>query len=89
MKEVYTLDQGHSFSQYQPRPANNVFIFFYGIAVKGPKMSKIFVRIIKLTFAMIALFVGIHNNCLTLSKVFTFYGVYNTFKAVTKSLKSC
>ena len=26
---------------------------------------------------------------LTLSKIFTFYVVYGTFKAVTKSLKSC
>ena len=32
----------------QSRPANNVFIFLYGIAVKGPKMCKILVRMIKL-----------------------------------------
>ena len=31
------------------------FFFFYGIAVKEPKMSKIFVRIIELTFATTAL----------------------------------
>lgn len=35
----------------RPRPANKVFnFFFYGIALKGPNMSKIFVSIIKLTF---------------------------------------
>ena len=49
-------------------------------------MSKILVRIIKLTFAMIALLIRIHN--LTLSKIFTFYIVEDTFKAVTKSVKS-
>ena len=53
-------------------------------------MSKIIIRIIKLAFAMRALVVGSHNNnCLTLSKIFTFYVVYDTFKAVTKSSKSC
>ena len=50
-------------------------------------MSKTLVRIIKLTFAMIALIIGI-NNCLTQSKIVTFYVVYDTFKGVTKSLKS-
>ena len=35
------------------RPANNVFIFFYGIPVKGPKMSKILVRTTKLNFAIV------------------------------------
>ena len=49
-------------------------------------MPKILDRIIKLTFAMIALVIG--HDCLTLSKMFTFYVVYNydTIKAVTKSL---
>ena len=51
-------------------------------------MSELLVRIIKLTFIMIALVIGIHN-CLTLSKMFTFYVVYGIFMAVTKSLKSC
>ena len=71
----------------RPKAANNVLIFYYGIALKGPKMSKIPVRTIKLTFAMIAFFIGIHD-CLNLSKIFTFYLVYDTFKAVSKSLKS-
>ena len=51
-------------------------------------MSNILVRIIKLTFAMIALIIGIHN-CLTLSKIFTLYVIYDTFKGVSKILKSC
>ena len=63
-----------------------MFIFFYGIAVTGPKMLKVIViRIIKLTFARIALVIGIHNNCLILSKIFVFYIVYDTFEAVTKA----
>ena len=67
-----------------------MLIFFNRTAVKGPRMSKMLIRIIKLTFAMIALVIGIHNNfCLTLSQTFTLYNVYNTFKTVTKSLKSC
>ena len=45
-----------------PRSTNDIFIFFYGIVVKGPKMSKILVKKIKLTFAMIALIIGIHKN---------------------------
>jgi len=45
-----------------------VYIFFHGIAVKVPKMSEILVKIIKLTFAIIALVIGIHN-CLTLPKI--------------------
>ena len=41
------------------RPANNVLIFFfYGIAVKGPKILH---RMIKLTLAVIALVIGIHH----------------------------
>ena len=51
-------------------------------------MSELLVRIIKLTFVMIGLVIAIHD-CLTLSKMFTFYVVYGTFMAVTKSLKSC
>ena len=73
----------------RPRPANNLFIFFFhGIAVKGPEISKILFRIKKFTFAMIALVIRV-NSSLTLSKVLTFYVVYDTFKAVTKGLKSC
>ena len=51
-------------------------------------MSKILARVIKLTFARVPLVIGIHN-CLTLSKIVTFYVVYDTFKAVTKSMKRC
>ena len=73
----------------RPRPANNLFIFFFhGIAVKELEISKILFRIKKITFAVIALVIRIHNS-LTLSKVLTFYVVYGTFKAVTKGLKSC
>ena len=38
--EDYTQDRGHSFCLYMDRPrvANNVLIFFYAIAVTGPKM---------------------------------------------------
>ena len=56
--------------------------------MKGPEISKILFRIKKITFAVIALVIRIHNS-LTLSKVLTFYVVYVTFKAVTKGLKSC
>ena len=45
-----------------------VYIFLYGIAVKVPKMSEILVKIIKLTFAIIALVIGNHN-CSTLPKI--------------------
>ena len=45
-----------------------VYIFFYGMAVKVPKMSEILVKIIKLTFAIIALVIGNHN-CSTLPKI--------------------
>ena len=37
---------------------------------------------------MIALVIGIHS-CLTQSKIFSFYIVSDTFKAFTKSLKTC
>ena len=49
--------------------------------MKWPKMCKILAKIIKLTFAVIALVIEIHD-CLTLSK--TFDVVYGTFKPVTK-----
>ena len=70
-------------STHRPRPANKVFIFSYGIAVKGPKMSKILIRIIKLTFVMTALVIGIHN---CLSKIFTI-SVVTRFKGCFKKLE--
>lgn len=56
---------------YGQRPQagqQRVDFFFYGIAVKGPKMSEILVKVIKLTFAIIALVIGNHN-CSTLPKI--------------------
>ena len=64
-KEVYSLPGGSYWEKLCPRsrarmardrrPANSVLIFFYRIAVKGPKKTKILHRTIKLTLAMIAL----------------------------------
>ena len=56
--------------------------------MKGTEISKILFRTKKITFAVIALVIRIHNS-LTVSEVLTFYVVYDTFKAVTKGLKSC
>ena len=46
----------------------------------GPYWEKLCPR----SFALIALVIGIHN-CLTLSKKFTFYIVYNTFTLLQKA----
>ena len=72
----------------QPRTANNVFIFFFGTALKATfvlNSAQIWrtcahSRKIKNVFV-----IGIHN-CLTLSKKSTFYVVYNTFTLLQKAL---
>ena len=58
--EGHTRDLWHSVpNAVRTRPANQVLIYFYGMAVKGPKMSKILARIKKkLTFDMIALVIA-------------------------------
>lgn len=56
-------------------------VFLDGIAVEGAKLSKI-----KLTFAMIACIIGVHD-CLNLSKIFASCVVCDHFNIGTKSLK--
>ena len=80
----------------RPTTANNVFIFFFGTALKATfvlnfllkKFSsnlayvRTFMKNQKCLF-LLTLIIGIHN-CLTLSKKFTFYIVYNTFTLLQK-----
>ena len=46
----------------QPKLANPIFNSLYRIVGKGSKMSKILIKIIKPTFAMMVLVIRVHNN---------------------------
>ena len=81
----------------RPRTANNVFIFFFGTALKATFVLNFLLKKFSSNLAYAHAFtknrkclfccfivIGIHN-CLTLSKKFTFYIVYNTFTLLLKA----
>ena len=80
----------------RPTTANNVFIFFFGTALKATFVLNFLLKKFSSNLACARIHeksnlsfsptvvIGIHN-CLTLSKKFTFYIVYNTFTLLQKA----
>ena len=72
----------------RPRTANNVLIFFFGTALKATFVLNFLLKKFSSNLANACAFTKNQKClflCLTLSKKFTFYIVYNTFTLLQKA----